>query len=311
VMPGGDTRASTFYRPYPTVIESGEGAHLHDVDGNVLLNFLNNYTSLVHGNAYSPVVEAVAKQLERGTAWAAPNEHQIHLASLICERIPSVARLRFTNSGTEATMQAIRVARAFSGREAIIKVEGGYHGTHEAAGVSIEPDPSQAGPAAAPLSLASDPGILRGTLEAVHIVPYNNSDALEQALTSFHGEFAAVIMEPMLGSRGMIPADEVYLHFVREITEEHDTLLILDEVMTLRLDLGGGASDLWRRARSNYFRQDYRRWISSGCFRGAGGDHGSLQALGPRHPSRWNVQRQPGGYGRRGSGHGTPQFREN
>lgn len=239
VMPGGDSRTTTFFKPYPTFIERAEGQRLLDVDGNTLLDFLNNYTALIHGHAFPPVVEAARRQLERGTAWSAPNEHQVQLATLICERMPSVERLRFTNSGTEATMLAIRAARAFTGREQIIKIEGGYHGTHEAVSISIDPDVDHAGPADAPDSIPEGPGVLHGVLEATRIVPFNNRPALERAIQPGRGKIAAVIIEPVMGSRGMIPADPEYLRFVREITQANEVLLVLDEVMTFRLDRGG------------------------------------------------------------------------
>jgi glutamate-1-semialdehyde 2,1-aminomutase len=209
------------------------------VDGNALLDFLNHYTALIHGHAFAPVVEAAQKQIERGTAWAAPNEYQIKLATLICERVPSVERLRFTNSGTEATLLAIRAARAFTGRDQIVKIEGGYHGTHEAVSVSIEPNLERAGSADAPLSVPAGPGVTRGVLGATRIIPFNNPGALERVLVEGRGQIAAVIIEPVMGSRGMIPAEREYLKFVREITRAHGVLFIADEVMTFRLDSGG------------------------------------------------------------------------
>lgn len=239
VMPGGDTRTSTYFNPFPTVIERAQGAYLYDLDGNVLLDFLNNYTALIHGNAFPPVVEAVQKQLEKGTAWAAPNEYQLALATLICERVPSVEQLRFTNSGTEATLLAIRAARAFTGRDAIVKIEGGYHGTHDSVAVSIEPDPARAGPTAEPFSVPAGPGVARTVLEGTRVVPFNNLPVLEDVLARKRREIAAVILEPVMGSRGMIPAEPDYLREVRALTKANDVLLILDEVMTFRLDSGG------------------------------------------------------------------------
>jgi glutamate-1-semialdehyde 2,1-aminomutase len=239
VMPGGDTRTTTFFKPYPTVIAHAEGQYLYDVDGHRLLDFLNNYTALIHGHAFPPVVEAAQKQIARGTAWAAPNEHQIRLAQVLCDRVPSVEQIRFTNSGTEATLLAIRAARAFTGREQIIKIEGGYHGTHEAVSVSIDPDLTQAGPAEAPTSLPEGPGLTRGVLGATRIVPFNDAAALERALHAGQGQIAAVILELVMGSRGMIPAEPEYLKFVREITQAQGVLFIADEVMTFRLDTGG------------------------------------------------------------------------
>ncbi len=217
-LPGGDTRTSTFFTPYPTYIERGEGARLHDVDGNVLLDFLNNYTSLIHGNAFPPIVEAAQRQMARGSAWAAPTGNQVRLASLICERVPSVEQLRFTNSGTEATMQAIRAARAFSGRDVIVMIEGGYHGTHD--------------------SVSSGVGIPRGTREATLSIPFNDAQALA-AIVNERNDVAAVIVEPLMGSIGMIVAEHDYLQQLRAITAAHDVLLIMDEVQTFRLDTGG------------------------------------------------------------------------
>lgn len=218
-MPGGDTRSSTFFAPYPTYIERGGGAQLTDVDGNVLLDFLGNYTSLIHGNAFPPVVEAARRQVELGSAWGAPNADQVRLATIICERVPSVELVRFTNSGTEATMQAIRAARAFTGRDVIVKIQGGYHGTHEA--------------------VSSGAGVPRGALDATIQVPFNDEAALSQVIAERGDQIAAVILEPMMGSFGMIPAQREYLHFVRKATQAANILMILDEVMTFRLDTGG------------------------------------------------------------------------
>jgi glutamate-1-semialdehyde 2,1-aminomutase len=239
VLPGGDTRSTTFFKPYPVFVERAEGQYLYDLDGNVLLDFLNNYTALIHGNAFPPVLEAARKQLARGTAWAAPNEHLVRLATLICERVHSVEKIRFTNSGTEATLQTIRAARAFTGRDVIIKIEGGYHGIHDAVSVSIEPDRARAGPPDEPLSVPAGPGVSQGALQTTRIVPFNNSGALERSLIENRGEVAAVIVEPVMGSRGMIPAEPEYLRFVREVTRANHVLLIFDEVMTFRLDTGG------------------------------------------------------------------------
>ena len=143
-MPGGDTRNSIFWAPYPIYIDSGEGCHARDVDGVDRLDFIGNMTSLILGNAYPPVVRAVQEQAARGIVYNAPNEHQVRLARLLCERVPSVELVRFTNSGTEATMNAIRAARALTGRPKIAKCEGGYHGTHDA-GVRERPARSQIG----------------------------------------------------------------------------------------------------------------------------------------------------------------------
>lgn len=136
-------------------------------------------------------------------------------------------------------MQAIRAARAFTGRDLIIKIEGGYHGTHEAVSISIEPDLSRAGAGDAPIAVAAGPGVTRGVLDATCIVPFNDGAALQRTIAEHPGQIAAMILEPMMGSRGMIPADREYLQLVREATASNGIMLILDEVMTFRLDLGG------------------------------------------------------------------------
>jgi glutamate-1-semialdehyde 2,1-aminomutase len=218
-LPGGDTRTSTYFAPYPTYFERGEGARLYDVDGNTYIDCLNNYTSLIHGNAFPPIVEAVQKQMLRGTGWGAPNSDQIRLAALMCERVPAVDLIRFTNSGTEGTMHAIRAARAFTGRDLIIKIIGGYHGTHDA--------------------VASGAGVPQATQDLTAQVPYNDLSALERAFAEHHGKIAALIMEPVMGSVGFIPADKAYLQAARKLTRGEGALLIFDEVMTFRLDYGG------------------------------------------------------------------------
>ena len=135
-LPGGNTRTAIHFDPHPVYIEKGEGFQLIDIDGNVYLDFVNNYTSLVHGHNHPHIADAVARQLKKGTVHGAAVECHIKLAQALCDRVPSVKRIRFCNSGTEATMQAIRGAKAFTGRNKVLKMEGGYHGTHDAADVS-------------------------------------------------------------------------------------------------------------------------------------------------------------------------------
>ena len=131
VFPGGDTRSSAHYRPYPLVIDHAEGCRLTDVDGHQIIDFMNNFTSLIHGHAHPDIVAAVQEQVAKGTAYAAPNDNQISLAELIAERVTSIDQLRFTSSGTEGTLMAIRCARAATGRSRIMKMEGGYHGSYD------------------------------------------------------------------------------------------------------------------------------------------------------------------------------------
>ncbi len=239
VMPGGETRTSTFFAPYPVVIAEASGVYVQDVDGNRSLDFMNNATTLIHGHAFPPVMEAARSQIERGTAWGALNEHQIALAALLCDRVATLDQVRFTNSGTEATMMAIRAARAFTGRDIILKVEGGYHGTHDTVSVSISPVPDQAGSGSVPTGIPASPGVPTHNVEGTVIVPFNDAAALEQRIQEHPGNIAAVIVEPLLASHGMVTATPDYLQAVRAITASHDIPLILDEVQTFRLDSGG------------------------------------------------------------------------
>lgn len=239
VLPGGDTRTSAYFAPYPLAMAQAEGQTLRDVDGNSYLDCMNNSTSLIHGNAYPPIVEAIAKQAAGGTAWAAGSEGQIELAELLCARVDSLERVRFTNSGTEATLMAIRVARAYTGKEYIVKIEGGYHGTHDLVCASVGPDVDAAGPAVAPHTVPQGRGLPETLMNHVLVAPYNDSDSLRGLLGAMNGHVAAVVVEPMLGSHGFVTGTKHYLQTVQKITAEFGALFILDEVQTLRLDTGG------------------------------------------------------------------------
>ena len=244
VFPGGDTRSSAHYGPYPLVIESSSGCHMRDVDGHDFVDFMNNFTSLVHGHAHPDVVSAVQAQVAKGTAYAAPNENQIELAELIVDRVPSIEQLRFTSSGTEGTLMAIRCARAATGRQKIMKMEGGYHGSYELAEVSLVPYPDKRGPIEAPVSNAIDASFPESVLGDTIICPFNEPEIARQLIEQHGDELAAVIVEPVLGSMGMIPATSEFLASLREATSDHGVVLVFDEVITLRLDEGGAQTPL-------------------------------------------------------------------
>ncbi|MGC8816496.1 MAG: aspartate aminotransferase family protein [Candidatus Hadarchaeum sp.] len=238
-LPGGNTRSVVYFSPYPFVMARGRGCWIYDVDGNRYLDFVNNYTSSVHGHAHPRIVAAIKEQLERGWTCAAAIESQHRLAEIICRRFRSVERIRFCNSGTEANMMAIRAARAYTGRDKILKMEGGYHGSYPEVEISARPRPELAGEAESPLSLPDSPGIPKGVAREVLVAPFNNAEAAERIIRQNRRELAAVIVEPMLGIAGQIPPRPGYLQFLREITEANDVLLIFDEVMTARLAVGG------------------------------------------------------------------------
>jgi glutamate-1-semialdehyde 2,1-aminomutase len=241
VMPGGDTRTVAFHAPYPLVITEGQGCRIHDADGRTYVDLLNNYTSLIHGHSHPAVVAAVSKHLPHGTAFPAPNEAQTRLAEIIVDRVPSVDMVRFCNSGSEAVMNALRAARAFTGRDLIVKMEGGYHGTYDDVEVSVRPDPHDpaSGPDHAPVGVLGTRGVPANTTDNVVVTPLNDIDAAERLMRERGPEVAAVIVEPVMGSAGMLPADRAFLDALRVLTLEHDALLIFDEVMSFRLEPGG------------------------------------------------------------------------
>jgi glutamate-1-semialdehyde 2,1-aminomutase len=241
VLPGGDTRTVAFHPPYPLTVVDGSGCRFTDVDGNEYIDVLNNYTSLIHGHAHPAIVAAVTEQLGKGTSYATAIAAQTQLAELLAERVASVDLIRFTNSGTEATMNAIRAARAFTGRDVIVKMEGGYHGTYDDVEISVHPplDDDSAGPDQAPGPTLDTRGVPANTTENVLIVPFNDETALKRTILERGDEIAAVIVEPVLGSAGIIPANQSFLDLARTLTAEQGIVLIFDEVMTFRLEPGG------------------------------------------------------------------------
>jgi glutamate-1-semialdehyde 2,1-aminomutase len=220
VLPGGSTRTTTFSEPYPPYIASGAGAVLTDVDGNTYLDFLGNYTSLILGHAHPAVVAAVEAQLRRGSAFAAPTELEIELAEEIVGRVPSIERVRFSNSGTEATMFALRLARAHTGRDVVARFAGAYHGTHD-------------------LAMAGSLGVPARLAELMVDLPFNDMAGVERALAGREREVAAIIIEPVQGVAGMVPADPGFLAELRAYTRRHGMLLVFDEVITFRVARGG------------------------------------------------------------------------
>jgi glutamate-1-semialdehyde 2,1-aminomutase len=243
-MPGGTTRTTVYFAPYPLYIERGQGAKVWDVDGTSRLDFIGNYSALILGHAHPNVTAAVAAQLERGTSVAAANPVEVQLAQELCRRIPSLDMVRFTNSGTEATMFAMRVARTYTGKQKIARFEGGYHGTHDFAEVSTKPDLEVAGPATAPYPVADSAGTPLVALAETIVLPYNDLGSVEQILREHRRELAAVIVEPVIGAGGVIPAERDFLEGLRSLTRELGILLIFDEVISLRI-APGGAQDYY------------------------------------------------------------------
>jgi len=238
-LPGGDTRSVTFYRPFPTFMERGEGCRLYDVDGNTYIDMVNNMTSLVLGHAHPKVTAAVIEQVKRGSVYSSPVEIQTKLGEIICSRLPSAEKVRFCNSGTEATIGAIRLARAYTKRYKIVKMEGGYHGSHDLVEISIKPPLEKVGPIERPNGVPEDESIPPSVVNDCIIAPFNRGEIAERIITQHKGELGAVIIEPVQGSCGMIPPDPHFLRAVRGVTSRYKIPLIFDEVVSLRLARGG------------------------------------------------------------------------
>lgn len=239
-LAGGETRTVSYYPPYPLTIESGKGATLIDVDGNRYYDFINNYTSLIHGHANEKISEAIAYAVQRGTAAPAGIEEQVKLAELMADRIPCVDTVRFCNSGTEATLFATRAAKVFTGKNGIVKMLGGYHGTTDMMEYNVTP-PSidYEHPENNLIPKPDIPGVSEKIASEMFVIPYNDLDAAEKLFDEHHEEIAGVIIEPFLGAGGVIPAKKEFLEGLRKLCTKYGCLLIFDEVQALRLSEGG------------------------------------------------------------------------
>ena len=238
-LPGGDTRNSIFWGPFPVYVSKAEGSTIVDVDGNERVDFINNMTTLILGHRHPEVIEALSEQLERGVSYPAPTPLVIEWGELMVERVPSVDKIRFVNSGTEATLNAIRAARAFSGKTLLAKCEGAYHGNHDAVQISVMPDVAAAGDEDSPESILMTKGMAPRSADEIVIMPYNDLENAERIIREHADELAAVIVEPINGQCGMIPADPDFLNGLRELTAELGIILIFDEVIAFRASRGG------------------------------------------------------------------------
>ena len=281
VMPGGTTRTTVYFAPYPLYIERGQGARVWDVDGTSRLDFIGNYSALILGHAHPKVTAAVAEQLARGTSVAAANPVEVQLAKELCQRIPSLDMVRFTNSGTEATMFAMRLARTYTGKQKIARFEGGYHGTHDFAEISTKPDLELAGPPTAPRPVPDSAGTPLVALADTIVLPYNDQASVERIVRQHRHELAGVIVEPVIGAGGVIPAERVFLEGLRALTRELGMLLIFDEVISLRIAPGGAQEYYGVRPDLTTMAKIIGGGLPVGAFGGRGD---LMELLDPRRP---------------------------
>ena len=268
VMPGGNSRTTTFFDPYPFYFQRGQGAHIWDADGIERVDFNNNYTSLVLGHAVPDVVKAVQAVAESGLSFPGPTEHEVRLAEMIVRRVPAVESLRFTNSGTEATMNAVRLARAFTGRPKLAKFEGAFHGTHDWVMVSVTGDTKTWGSRRKPKAVAWSAGIPPAVLKNVVVLPWNDPEACEEILAAEAANLAAVIVDPYLCNGGLVPPVDGCMARLREVTERHGILLIFDEVISFRTAWGGAQERLGVRPDLTTFGKIIGGGLPVGAFGG-------------------------------------------
>jgi len=238
-LAGGETRSVSYYPPYPLTIVRGEGCKIYDLDGNQYYDFINNYTSLIHGHAHPQVTAAIAAACTIGTAVPAGIEEQVNLAELLCNRLPGVDRMRFCNSGTEATLFAVRAAKAFTGKFGLVKALGGYHGTTDMMEYNVAPTFDEAHPENMCIATPDIAGVSTCIAQDMYIMPYNDLNATEAILKEHSSRIAAIIVEPFLGAGGLIPAAPGYLQGLRSLADRYHILLVFDEVQSLRLSDGG------------------------------------------------------------------------
>lgn len=222
----------------PVVIDRGEGARLYDIDGNEYIDYIGSWGPHILGHRHPAVIEAIEQALKKGTSFGAPTEMETEMAELLCDAVASLEKVRMVNSGTEATMSAIRVARGFTGRDVIIKFAGCYHGHVDSLLV-------QAGSGALTLGVPSSPGIPQGCTKDTIVLEYNDVEQLQKTFEERGSEIACIILEPVVGNMGTVIPDDAFLQATRKLCSKHEAVLIFDEVMTgFRVAYGGAQQRL-------------------------------------------------------------------
>ncbi|MBS7646519.1 aminotransferase class III-fold pyridoxal phosphate-dependent enzyme [Candidatus Bathyarchaeota archaeon] len=254
VLPAGVSYAIRHFDPYPFYVARAKGGKLYDVDGNEYVDFWLGHTTHILGHSPPAVIKAVREQLEKGIHYGTAHELEIALAEQVTKMMPSAEMVRFTNSGTEANMYAVRLARAYTGRVKIAKFEGGWHGGYDALHKAVKP----------PYDLPESAGLTLGALDDTLVLPFNDIEGVKERLKGVEDKVAAVIIEPVLGAGGAIPVEKEFLRELREFCDQHGILLIVDEVITgFRLAPGGVQQYFGVRPDLTVLGKNFRRGLSS------------------------------------------------
>ncbi len=244
VIPGGVSRNTIFRKPYPNYVAHAKGCYVSDIDGVERIDFANNMASLIHGHAHPAIVEAVTEQLQKGTAYTMATEAEVEFARLLSNRVKTLEKLRFVNSGTEAVMAMIKASRAFTGRPKIVKCEGAYHGTYDYAEISQTANPTNWGDINKPNSVPLAHGTPKGVLDDVIIIPFNDTERAIKILDTQAEHIAAILIDPVPHRIGMFPVTDEFIEAIYKWTRNNGALLIFDEVITLRVNYGGAQQTL-------------------------------------------------------------------
>lgn len=278
VIPGGvnsPVRAFKSVGGTPIFVKEAKGAYLYDVDGNRLVDYINSWGPMLLGHAYPPVVDAVIEKAKKGTSFGMPTEIETEIAELAVSMVPNIDKIRFVNSGTEACMSAIRLARGYTDREKIIKFKGCYHGHSDSFLI-------QAGSGAVTFGSPNSPGVTQGTAKDTLLATYNDLENVASILEANKGEVAAIIIEPVAGNMGCVPPKPGFLEGLRQLCDTHGTLLIFDEVMTgFRLARGGAQELFGVRADLVTFGKVIGGGLPVGAFAGSAQVMDYLAPVGP------------------------------
>jgi len=242
VFPDGTTRITVERDPVPRYIARAEGAYLVDVDGRRFLDLNLNFTTLIHGHAFAPVIAAVESQMRSGTCFANPTEVEVELASLLCARVPRLERIRFVNTGTEAVMFALKAARAFTGRCRIAKIEGAYHGAYDWVEVAQASVPENWGPLDHPAATPYYRGMPASVLDDVVVLRFNDPAGARQLLSRHAAEIAAVLIDPMPSRAGLVAPEPAFVSALQETARAYGILVISDEVLNFRQGYHGASA---------------------------------------------------------------------